>query len=472
MRNTNLYIYLIIIVVVTCLHTQVARADNGKIVGGRVATTAVKAHHTDKQMNISMTLCLDSLKLGNNQRIVLTPYILGESGDSIVLRPVVINSRRQQVMYERRDHKTYDALNAIVVRRAAGCQNVDYNASVAYEAWMKTARVRMAEDVCGCGDIENQNHLTLKTLRTPKCAFSVPVAADQKTYQMHGRAFIDFPVDRTELHPDYRQNPRELAKIIDTINIIKRDTLMTITHIDIHGYASPESPYEHNDYLATNRALTLKNYVRQLVRLDDGLFSVSSTPEDWDGLCRQLKESNLDGRDEILAIASDNTIEPDRREWLIKSSYPEQYKFMLATWYPALRHSDYTITCSVRPFSVEEAKRLIDTRPHLLSENEMFRVAVTYEPGSEEFNHVMEVAVRMFPNDATANLNAACTRLSAGQYDAAKAYLDKAGTSADADNARGVYYWLAGDEEEATHYFKLAAEAGCQKALENLKDNM
>lgn len=455
-----------------CLHTQATTINNDRIMGGKITATAIRTHHTDKQMNISMTLCLDSLSLRNNQRIILTPYIANQSGDSIALRPIIINSRRQQIMYDRRDHKTYDERNAIVVRRTVGCQNVDYNTSVAFEGWMKTARVKMMEDMCGCGDIENQNLLTLKTLRNPKCAFSVPMATERKTYQMHGRAFIDFPVDRTELHPDYRQNPRELAKIIDTINIIKHDTLMTITHIDIHGYASPESPYEHNEYLATNRAQTLKNYVRQLVNLDDRLFSVSATPEDWEGLCRYLNGSNLDKCDEILAIATNNNIEPDRREWLIKTNYPEQYKFMLATWYPALRHSDYTITCSVRPFTVEEAKRLIDTRPQLLSENEMFRIAETYEPGSEEFNHIMEIAVRMFPNDATANLNAACTRLSDGQHDAAKPYLDKAGTSADADNARGVYYWLAGDEEEAVHYFKLAAEAGCQKAIENLNDIM
>ena len=34
--------------------------------------------------------------------------------------------------------------------------------------------------------------------------------------------------------------------------------------------------------------------------------------------------------------------------------------------------------------------------------------------GSKEFNDVMEIAVRMFPENETANLNAAITRLNAG----------------------------------------------------------
>lgn len=69
-------------------------------------------------------------------------------------------------------------------------------------------------------------------------------------------------------------------------------------------------------------------------------------------------------------------------------------------------------------------------------------VAQTYEPGSKEFNEVMETAVRMFPDNETANLNAACTRLNAGDPDGAKPYLDKAGNGPDAQKAREVYEQL------------------------------
>lgn len=130
---------------------------------------------------------------------------------------------------------------------------------------MRSADVVIKEDLCGCGKIDDQEQETVKKMRQPKVAFIQPIAVEQKTYEMSGRAFIDFPVDRTELHPNYRNNPRELAKIVDTINVIKKDANMTITKIEIHGYASPEAPYAHNEYLATNRAATLKNYVRQLV---------------------------------------------------------------------------------------------------------------------------------------------------------------------------------------------------------------
>ena len=90
--------------------------------------------------------------------------------------------------------------------------------------------------------------------------------------------------------------------------------------INIHGYASPESPYTHNDYLAKNRAKTLTEYVRRMVKLPNNLFTVSSTPEDWDGLIAYIKGSNLEHKNAILAIIADKSLNPDARELKIKEA--------------------------------------------------------------------------------------------------------------------------------------------------------
>ena len=82
----------------------------------------------------------------------------------------------------------------------------------------------------------------------------------------------------------------------------------------------------------------------------------------------------------------------------------------------------------------------------------------------------MGIAVRMFPENETANLNAAITRLNAGDADDAKPYLDKAGTSADAQNARGVYEMLKGNEKQARYYLEQAAKSGVASAKENLQN--
>ena len=87
----------------------------------------------------------------------------------------------------------------------------------------------------------------------------------------------------------------------------------------------------------------------------------------------------------------------------------------------------------------------------------MFLVANTYEPGSQEFNDVFETAVRMYPNDETANLNAAVSALNRNDLSSATRYLAKAGTSHAALNARGILAARTGDDKAAEAFFRQAS---------------
>ena len=286
----------------------------------------------------------------------------------------------------------------------------------------------------------------IETIQQPKQEILKPVlqlqaviAAAPKIRHLDKRAYIDFPVNRIELRADYRRNPAQLDSIITTIKALKADKNLQVMAINIHGFASPEGSYKHNDYLAKNRARTLTEYVHKMVELPDSIFTVSSTAEDWDGLREYIKQSDLEKKEQLLAIAQDESLTPDARDAKMKKQYPAQYRTLLTLCYPALRHSDYHITYKIKPFDVEEAKEIMKTKPQQLSLNELFMVAQTYEVGSKEFNEVMELAVRMYPMDETANLNAAIIRLNAGDADAAKPNLDRAGDSEEADAARKAY---------------------------------
>lgn len=293
---------------------------------------------------------------------------------------------------------------------------------------------------------ENDVPQIIETIQQPKQNALKPVlqlqavvAEAPKIRHLDKRAYIDFPVNKIELRADYRRNPAQLDSIITTINALKADKNLQVMAINIHGFASPEGKYQHNDYLAKNRARTLTEYVRKMVQLPDSIFTVSSTAEDWDGLREYIQQSDLEKKQQILAIAQDETLPPDARDAKMKKLYPVQYRSLLTLCYPALRHSDYHITYKIKPFDVEEAKQIMKTKPQLLSLNELFMVAQTYEVGSREFNEVMELAVRMYPEDETANLNAAIIRLNNGDAEAAKPYLDRAGASEEADAARKAY---------------------------------
>ena len=138
---------------------------------------------------------------------------------------------------------------------------------------------------------ETDAPLIIETIQQPKQEILKPVlqlqavvAAAPKIRHLDKRAYIDFPVNRIELRADYRRNPAQLDSIITTINALKADKNLQVMAINIHGFASPEGSYQHNDYLAKNRARALTEYVRKMVELPDSIFTVSSTAEDWDGL--------------------------------------------------------------------------------------------------------------------------------------------------------------------------------------------
>ena len=437
----------------------------------KISKIAVDHNGTDLVMN--MNVDFSKLNLGSNRSIVLTPVIQSkDDANTKLFRSILVNGRKQHVMYERGNRKkSYP--DAMEIRRYNDKeQSMHYVASVPYQSWMKGGTVRIAEDICGCGNIleQNQSKLTSYNVQAPQLFFACkkPLADMNKEREIVGRAYLDFPVGKTVIHPDYRRNPQELGKIIETINAVKEDSDYKITSIQIHGYASPESPYAHNTMLANGRAVALKNFVKKLYKFDDKLFtSVSSTPENWDGLREYVEKSNLNDKDAIVKMIKSDK-DPDTKEAQIKKAYPDEYKTLLSECYPALRRSDYSVKYAVKSFSIEEAKKVYKKDPTKLSMAEMYAIANSYGMNTQEAKDVISTAVKLHPDDATANLNAGILALQKDDLTTAETYLNKAGDSAEADNARGVLLSKQEKYTEAIPYFEKAKNAGFSDAANNL----
>lgn len=167
----------------------------------------------------------------------------------------------------------------------------------------------------------------------------------------------------------------------------------------------------------------------------------------------------------------DSDMKPDAKEAKIKRTYPNEYRFMLQNFYPALRHTDYRIDYNIRTFSeADEIRRIMAEQPQKLSLNEFYLVAGKYEPGTDEFTDVFETAVRMFPNDEIANLNAANAAIRRDDFAMARRYLAKAGDSTEAVYARGALAVREKDYATARRYLSKAKEMGLEKAALTLKE--
>ena len=173
---------------------------------------------------VTMHLNMDSLLMRSNQLMAYTPVITDGAGNSLPLQSVLITGRNEHYVYLRKGNKNYP--DAVEVRRKNGTQQTyAYKRTATYQPWMDNARLSVKVDTCGCGDIDGQGIVQgPPAVFTPKplMAFITPKVEERKVRNVTGRAFIDFPVDKTVLYPEYRKNPRELAKITETIDKVGR----------------------------------------------------------------------------------------------------------------------------------------------------------------------------------------------------------------------------------------------------------
>lgn len=420
-----------------------------------------------KYLAVEMAVDLTRLDVNSNRAVLLTPRLVNGT-DSLDMPAIGIYGRRRYYYYTRNGMESISGDKETIFRASKKPDNIDYQNRVFFEDWMDGAALKFHRSDWGCcHEILAEYEGGLGTYHEeffPELVFVRPKAEIMKTRSLSGSAFIDFPVDQTVIYPEYRRNTVELGKIQATIDSVRGDNDVTITSVWLKGFASPESPYSHNTDLAVGRTKALKEHIRRLYDFPESIILTEYEPEDWEGLRRYVENSNLEHRAEILTLI-DTDMDPDAKELKIKRTYPQEYRFLLQHCYPALRHTDYRIDYNIRSFNdAEEIKRIMAKQPGKLNLNEFYIVAGTCEPGTVEFTDVFETAVRMFPDDEIANLNAANAAIRQDNFEMARRYLAKAGGSAETEYAKGALAIREEDYKTAVVHMKKASQMGLQKA--------
>lgn len=439
-----------------------------------VTVSNLKMTRSGDFLTVKMDVATGDLKVESNRAVLLTPRIDG-NGNAVELPSIGIYGRQRYYHYRRENGDDMLSGPRETVLRASELPDVQaYEAVVPYESWMEGADLTLLRQDYGCcsdvlGEGDSPLLADFRSVYTPVFVYARPQAETVKMRSISGEAYVNFPVNKTVIRPDYINNRVELGKITATIDSVKTDGDMRITALSIKGFASPEGSYVGNERLAKGRTEALKKYVSNLYKFDDDFIKTSYEPENWAGLRDYVAKSNLEHRSEILDII-DGNLEPDAKDLKIKSAFPEEYRYLLDNCYPYLRRSDYRVEYEIRKYSdPEEIKRIMAAQPQKLSLDEFYIAAQSMEPGSAEYDETFETAVRMYPDDETANLNAANSAMKRNDMAGAARYLAKAGTSPQAVYARGIYAGLNGNYDEAKSLLRRAEDAGVAEATAELE---
>ena len=207
---------------------------------GKVTIDSVSVANNGSQLFLSMTLDVSKLKVKSDGEVHLSP-IIALNADSLYLPQIILAGRGRHYRILRNNITFGEG----ELYRAGKTKRIHYRAVVPMATWMENANLVLNEDVYGClcklkddsNDLLATFDFSPKTYQ-PHLVFVAPKAEARKERKLEGQAYIDFPVDKTTIYPDYRRNRTELAKIRATIDSVRLDNDITINSVWLKGYAS------------------------------------------------------------------------------------------------------------------------------------------------------------------------------------------------------------------------------------------
>ncbi len=443
----------------------------------------IKVEHADSALNLAFHIDAKRVSPGRDRQVVFTPVVRSNDPavtDSIVLPSLTVAGRNRYYSHLRNG----DLADGELIYRAGDKADISYAQSIPWQAWMENGYIYMREETQDCckpvkplcdTPVAQIGTIAAPPVKATNSAGYIALTNDETIeMELQGSAFVDFIVNRTEIEPQYRKNPRELKKIIESIDKVREDPDATITRLTIKGYASPEGSYANNVRLAMGRTESLKEYVRKMYDFDPEIMMTDYEPEDWAGLRRWLEACDLPHRAQIIEIV-DSSLEPDPKDQAIKRQFPKEYKLILDSVYPGLRHSDYTVRYKIRTYvDIEELKKVFRDHPERLRPVDFYRIAQTFPVGSREFDEVLLLASDTHPNDEEAAINAANILMRRGDLQEASRKISRGGERGEAYFTRGMLAALNEDFDRAERFFQKAQELGVAEAgaqLQRLKQS-
>jgi len=144
------------------------------------------------------------------------------------------------------------------------------------------------------------------------------------------------------------------ATELDRLNVFIHQALdhpdYSISHIRLTGYSSIEGDYTHNETLARERAEYFHTYLQvRYPELYHYPHSVAWVAEDWQGLSKLVRTSDLNEREEVLEIIRKVPVYDDREALLMKLNGGHAYYIMENTIFPQLRRVELQIEYQLTP---------------------------------------------------------------------------------------------------------------------------
>lgn len=449
-----------------------------------IKVTKADAIKNGEEMVISIDVNLNALILNPNDLLTITPIIGDNKGKRMIaLAPIVLSGKTREKAISRamtlHNDLPYEGTPFYQAGRVNGTPlSISYTQTIPYSIWMNDAHVDLRTVLSGCANCEKATddlRIIDKLIKEPyvphyQLTYITPKVEPVKARADEHSAQLNFIVAKHDIERGLGNNAKILDEADKIISEVTSNTDIKVTNFAFTGWASPEGNHLSNQSLSERRANSFANYLISRHGLDRSKIRIVGGGEDWNGVRELVDKSYLADRTEVLRII-DSGIDYDARDaQLRRLSGGSTYMTMLRELYPQVRRTVYKIAYEVRAFDVEEAKQIIKTNPKLLSLNEMYLVAKSYDPTSKEFYEVFDIATRIYPDEPIAIINASAADIEGGNNKVAIDRMSKISDDERVWNNLGVAYARMKMYDEAKQYFEKGIAKRDTQAKHNLEE--
>lgn len=457
------------------------------------------------RLNVDLSVDFEGLKMPADESLTLTPVLVnGEQRQE--LPAVLINGAEKEKVYRRElalkagkknGKGTPSPIPAVVIRNDANMARAfRYRVAVPYSEWMKDAVLLIRSRECAChgkqGNVYEDK--IADGMRLPSPRASVWEEGTDSRY-LAWVNFIEPAPDKDTLHtvkgsiPYFtqdadtkdgkqlgelsrqKQNFEIYYRLRDAMRGVRQQSGTEPVRVKITGYGAPAGNLRKNEAAALERSLNLKEYLRENRLAGKTPIEVVWIPEDWDSITTLVKQSDMMLREAALDLINNVDVGKGRERMLMELADGKPYKYLREKIFPGVMRVDYEIAYTRQPLDTAESIGLLRAgKQRALSLNEFFAVAGSYPAGSTEYNDVLDLAARLFPDSPEANINAAAVALTKGETAKARKYIERFATLPMAYNNMGILCLQEGKPDKAEVYLTMAAAAGVEQARKALQE--
>ncbi len=249
------------------------------------------------------------------------------------------------------DQLFYSSNNKNVLKQKSPT-NIEYKVRVPYQRWMDDSELNMKTNLNKVGGaplydyIENirsginlpQNNFELLSSTPPTLTIYDESLIKMKVFDLHypsktSLTVIDSP---------------ELKSMKETMNWIMNNDAIMLIGIYVSATTSIDGIYSENEKLTTKQATTFKNYLQQYYNIPESYFHIRGNNEDWDGLAKQVEDSNMPYKKEVLDIMSNYGIFKGREKALMDLKGGVPYIYMKNNMFPKSQYVECRIVYRVK----------------------------------------------------------------------------------------------------------------------------